>query len=90
MGCHGHRSVTQVCKGLTIRVELGRTRIDPRQRLVGITARTTMTRNMFDDALNPRKMQTPQTGPPQLRDSLCTHTKSTITNNVVGIWLGHI
>jgi hypothetical protein len=45
---------------------------------------------MFDDALDPRKMQTLQAGPPQLRDSLCTHTKSTITNNVVGIWLGHI
>ena len=76
MGRHGHRSVTQVYKGLTISVELGRTGIDTRQCLVRITARPTMTRNMFDDALDPRKMQTLQAGPPQLRDtSLPQHQK---------------
>jgi hypothetical protein len=45
---------------------------------------------MFDDALDPRKVQALQASPPQLRDSLCAHTKSTITDNVVSIRLRHI
>jgi hypothetical protein len=45
---------------------------------------------MFDDALDPRKMQTLQAGPAQLRDTLCAGAKSTITYDVVGIGLGHI